>query len=88
MRLAWSYRNRLHRVVLESARARSLAEALAACGTATGPEAGSTMDDLLAALDAHGGEPFETTKAFRELRRAGLAVPEVIAAVLARPGIA
>jgi hypothetical protein len=73
VRLAWSYRNRLHRAVLEPARARALADALAACGTKAAPGAGATMDGLLAALDAPGGEPFETTKAFRELRRAGLA---------------
>ncbi len=32
-----------------------------------------TMDELLSAVDADGGEPFETTKAFRRLRLAGLA---------------
>ncbi len=68
-RLAWSYRNLLHRVSVEPARARILTEALAAVG----PGTGRTMDDLLAAVDAAGGEPFETTKAFAELRQAGLA---------------
>jgi hypothetical protein len=65
-RFAWSYRNRLHRIALEPSRARALRAALAA--TAPFP-----MDELLAAVDAAGGEPFETTKEFRALRRAGLA---------------
>ena len=66
VRLAWSYRNRLHRISVESARARPLIDALAACGTAAGPDANRTMDELLAAVDAAGGEPFETTKEFQE----------------------
>ncbi|MCX7029908.1 MAG: radical SAM protein [Spirochaetes bacterium] len=69
VRLAWSYRNRLHRVALEPRQARALVEAIAAAG----PDAGSTMDELLAAMTAVGSEPFETTKAFRKLRVAGLA---------------
>jgi len=68
-RFAWSYRNRLHRIALEPARAHALTGALAAGG----PGANRTMDDVLAAVDAAGGEPFETTKEFRALRRAGLA---------------
>jgi radical SAM superfamily enzyme YgiQ (UPF0313 family) len=64
-RVAWSYRNRLHRLALEPARARALRAALAA-------PAPVPMDDLLASVDAVGGEPFDTTKEFRALRRAGL----------------
>ena len=59
----------LHRIALEPARARALVDALAVGG----PGANRTMDDVLAAVDAAGGEPFETTKEFRALRRAGLA---------------
>jgi radical SAM superfamily enzyme YgiQ (UPF0313 family) len=69
VRLAWSYRNRLHRISVEPARARALVDALAEAG----PGAKGTMDELLATVDASGGEPFETTKAFRKLRAAGLA---------------
>jgi radical SAM superfamily enzyme YgiQ (UPF0313 family) len=65
-RFAWSYRNRLHRISLGPARARALQAALAA-------PAPVPMDELLAAVDADGGEPFETTKEFRKLRAAGLA---------------
>jgi radical SAM superfamily enzyme YgiQ (UPF0313 family) len=69
VRIAWSYRNRLHRVALEPARARALVDALSAAGL----ETGGSMDELLAAVDIRGGEPFETTKEFRKLRLAGLA---------------
>ena len=69
VRLAWSYRNRLRRVALEPARARALIDTLAAVG----PGEVRTMDDLLAAVDAPGLEPFEMTKTFRKLRLAGLA---------------
>jgi hypothetical protein len=65
-RFAWSYRNRLHRIALEPVRARALQTALVA-------PAPVPMDDLLAAVDAAGSEPFEATKEFRALRRAGLA---------------
>jgi radical SAM superfamily enzyme YgiQ (UPF0313 family) len=67
--LAWSYRNRLTRIALEPARAKALVGAIGACGA----ETGCTMDDLLAHVNVAGGEPFETTKEFRKLRRAGLA---------------
>jgi hypothetical protein len=77
VRLAWSYRNRLHRIVLPTARARALAAALAAAdpGTAPAGAAPGAMDDLLAALDAADagtGGPFAATREFRTLRRAGL----------------
>jgi radical SAM superfamily enzyme YgiQ (UPF0313 family) len=68
-RLAWSYRNRLDHIALEPARARVLVESLDAAGS----EENRTMDELLAAVDAAGGDPFETTRAFRKLRLAGLA---------------
>jgi len=69
VRLSWSYRNRLYQVTVEAARAKALVGALAACG------AGSPvpMDDLLAHVNAAGGEPFEATREFRKLRLAGLA---------------
>ncbi len=65
-RFAWSYRNRLQRIALEPARAQALQAALAA-------PTPIPMEKLLAAVDAAGGEPFEKTKEFRALRRAGLA---------------
>jgi radical SAM superfamily enzyme YgiQ (UPF0313 family) len=68
-RLTWSYRNQLHHIGLEPDRARALVDALAAAG----PEAKGTMDELLAAVNVRGTEPFETTKEFRKLRLAGLA---------------
>jgi hypothetical protein len=64
VRVSWSYRNRLAHVVLGRQRAQALVDAVREC---------STMDDLLARLNACGTEAFETTKEFRKLRRAGLA---------------
>jgi radical SAM superfamily enzyme YgiQ (UPF0313 family) len=71
VRLAWSYRNRLHRISVERAQARALIDALADSGL----EANRTIDELLAAVNAADGpdRPFESTQAFRKLRRAGLA---------------
>jgi hypothetical protein len=64
VRVSWSYRNRLEHVVLERERAQALVEAV------TGS---LTMDDLLERINADGAEAFEATKAFKRLRRAGLA---------------
>ncbi len=66
--LTWAYRNKLQLVELEPDRADALAAALG-----RGPAVLIAMDELLASLDAFGGEPFETTKAFRKLRAFGLA---------------
>lgn len=64
MRLAWSYRNTLHRIALAPESGRALVEALAAAAPSaasapsvagSGRVASLTMDDLLAAVDAAGG---------------------------------
>jgi radical SAM superfamily enzyme YgiQ (UPF0313 family) len=72
VRVTWSYRNRLHHVVLSPARAARLQEALPAAAVTAAPPA-TTMDDFLAGMNIGSEPPFETTKEFRTLRRAGLA---------------
>ncbi len=67
VRLTWAYRNQLQQVEIEPARADILAAELG-----RGSAMLSGMTELLTALDASGGEPFEATKAFRKLRRFGL----------------
>lgn len=62
--VCWSYRNRLERAALEAARARTLLEVL---------PSSATMEEFLTRMNACGGEPFEGTRLFRRLRRAGLA---------------
>ena len=63
VRVSWSYRNRLEHVMLERPRAQALIEAVTAA---------RTMDDLLSRMNTGDAEPFEATKAFKRLRRAGL----------------
>jgi radical SAM superfamily enzyme YgiQ (UPF0313 family) len=67
-RLAWAYRNKLQQVELEPGRADALVGALGQAAVAL-----ISMDELLASMDGFGDDPFETTKAFRKLRRFGLA---------------
>ncbi len=69
-RLTWAYRNEVHAVEMESARADTLRAVLER--TAVAP---LRMDELLATMnrEVRPGEPFETAKAFRTLRRFGLA---------------
>ena len=67
-RLTWAYRNKLQQVELEPDRADALAGAVGQAAVAL-----ISMDELLTSMDGLGGEPFETTKAFRKLRRFGLA---------------
>jgi hypothetical protein len=64
VRLSWSYRNRMEHIELPTDAARHLMAAIAETGT---------MSDFLSRMGSVNEEPFQETKAFRDLRTRGLA---------------
>jgi hypothetical protein len=64
VRLSWSYRNTVHAVVMDPGPARTLIACL---------QEARTMDEILERMNGGDAPAFESTPAFRRLRRAGLA---------------